>query len=130
VLHNDRDLLGEVQRPSDNPPAINRAPAMPARHQLPFSSKRTKQYQRDECDVATAQEANAYAKTLREHPNEQRTDHIAKLLMIAPLRCSTTTDLTPCIITAVTALVATRSTKSLARIGTFFTRRFALFGPA
>jgi hypothetical protein len=79
-LHNARDLLGEVQRPSDNPPAINRAPAMPAIHQSPFSSKRTKQYQRDECDAATAQEANAHAKTLREHPNEQRTDHIAKVL--------------------------------------------------
>jgi hypothetical protein len=46
-IHNARDLLGEFQRPSDNPPAISRAAAIPARRQLTFSSKRTKQYQRD-----------------------------------------------------------------------------------
>ena len=38
-LHNARDLPGEVQRPSDNPPAISRAAAIPARRQLTFSSK-------------------------------------------------------------------------------------------
>ena len=58
-------LLGEFQRPSDNPPAINRAPATPARRQLAFSSKRRKQYQRGERHGVAAHEANAYAKTLR-----------------------------------------------------------------
>jgi len=53
---------------------------MPARRQLTFSSKQIKQYQRDQCHGAATHEASAHAKTLREQPNQQRTDHIAKLL--------------------------------------------------
>lgn len=41
-------FLGEFQQPSDKPPAISRASAIPAARQLTFSFKRTKRHQHDE----------------------------------------------------------------------------------